>query len=714
LRPTGIIAFAKDWHEDPTSNHHVLRELAKTRRVLWLNSVGTRAPKLSSGRDLGKIRRKLGEFTRGPLNVENDLWIFSPLVLPFPHSTVARRANREVLRATIRGLRWKLGMDRFDLWTFLPNVADYVGSLGESRAVYYCVDEWSMFAYLDREETVAAERALLAKVDCVFAINQALADAKRAHNPRTWIAPHGVDHALFARALDEATVVPEDIARLPRPVIGFYGTLRDWVDLDIIAHVARARPAWSIALIGQQLDDVGPIAGLSNVHLLGRKPHEALPAYCKGMDVGLIPYRIDERMKFVNPIKLREYLSAGLPVVSTDVPEVRRYERWCAIAHDGPGFVAAIERALAEDSPARRHERSDAMKSETWPARVAEVARIVDDLGRTDARHEPPLARAALSPTIPFVVTGASGSLGSAVVRRLLAEGNKLRVFMRRAPEIPIEGVEYAFGDLADPIAVERAIAGAETVIHVGASTKGTWPEHRAGTVVGTQNVIDACKKHDVKQLVHISSMSVVDWAGSAGKGAIAENAALEPRADERGAYTRAKLEAERKVASAAAAGLPCVILRPGQIFGGGIPLVNGAIARHAAGRWLVLGDGKLELPLVYIDDVVDAVLAAVAKRLTHGEVIQIIDGEHLTQADVLELAGDGAKVVNVPRPIVFALGKLSELPFGALGRTSPVALYRMQSALARLHYDSDRARALLGWQPRVGVREGIRRVTSV
>ena len=379
----GIIAFAKDWHEDPTSNHHVLRELAKTRRVLWLNSVGTRTPNLSSGRDLGKIRRKLREMAGGPVNVENDLWVFSPVVLPFPHSAAARRVNREILRATITGLRWRLGLPDFQLWTFLPNVADYVGHLGESLAVYYCVDEWSMFSYLDRDETVRAERALLDKVDCVFAINNELAEAKRPLNPATHVAPHGVDHALFARALDSATVVPSDIAALPGPVIGFYGTLRDWVDLELVAHVARARPSWSIALIGQQLDDVGVIAGLANVHLLGRKPHDTLPAYCKGMSVGIIPYRIDERMKFVNPIKLREYLSAGLPVVSTAVPEVRRYGRWCAIAETGDEFVAAIDQALATDTPALRLERSAAMAAETWPNRVASVARIVDDVART-------------------------------------------------------------------------------------------------------------------------------------------------------------------------------------------------------------------------------------------------------------------------------------------------------------------------------------------
>jgi glycosyltransferase involved in cell wall biosynthesis len=385
LQPTPIVAFAKDWHEDPTSNHHVLRELAKTRRVLWLNSLATRTPKLSSGRDLGKIRRKLAEFAKGPVNVENDLWVTTPLVLPLPHSAVARAINRQILRATIRALRARLGIREFQLWTFLPNTADYVGTLGEELAVYYCVDEWSMFSYIDRNATVQAEYKLLERVDAVFAINLALAESKRAVCRDTFVSPHGVDHALFASALDDATTVPLDLAALPRPRIGFYGTLRDWVDFELIAHIARARPTWSIALIGQQLGDLSAIRGIANIHLLGQKRHDELPSYCKGFDVGIIPYRIDERMAFVNPLKLREYLSAGLPVVSTAVPEVVRYAHLCRIATTPEEFVTAIEQALGEASPRARGGRSAAMKNETWSARVAEVARVVDEVGQRKA-----------------------------------------------------------------------------------------------------------------------------------------------------------------------------------------------------------------------------------------------------------------------------------------------------------------------------------------
>ena len=384
---TPIIAFSKDWHEDPTSNHHVLRELARTRRVLWLNSLATRKPNLGSARDLGKIKRKLREFGRGAVNVENDLWVATPLVLPLPQSTIAGALNRRILRLTIQALRVQLGIDRFQLWTFLPNTAPYVGTLGEELAIYYCVDEWATFPGLDRQGTLAMERQLLERVDATFTTSLALRDKKAQHCKATYLAPHGVDHAKFARALDDTLEVPPDLASLPGPRIGFFGTLRDFLDYELMAHVAKARPDWSLALIGQELCDIGPLKGLPNVHLLGQKKHDELPAYCKGFDVGLIPYRIDNDVKFINPLKLREYLSAGLPVVSTNMPEVQPYAHLCHIARTGDEMVAAIERALGEGSREERMRRSTLMIDETWQARVASILRTVDQLEARKAQR---------------------------------------------------------------------------------------------------------------------------------------------------------------------------------------------------------------------------------------------------------------------------------------------------------------------------------------
>jgi len=273
------------------------------------------------------------------------------------------------------------------------------------------------------------------------------------------------------------------------------------------------------------------------------------------------------------------------------------------------------------------------------------------------------------------------------------------------------EGVEYVRGDLGDPEAVDRAVRGARVVFHVGAAMKGGWLDHQGGTVEGTRNVLASCRKHLIEKLVDVSSLSVIDWAGAEPFAPVDEDTPYEGRAEDRGSYTRAKLEAERLVAAEAAAGLPVVIVRPGQIFGRRIPLMTAAVARRAAGRLVVLGDGEIPLPLVYIDDVVDALLLAAKSTLRGGEVIQIVDPEPWTQNQVLaEVCGPSARVLRVPRGAVFALGRASELALGLLGKKSPVSPYRLRSALARRRFESSRAEKLLGWRPRVGVREGIRR----
>jgi nucleoside-diphosphate-sugar epimerase len=122
----------------------------------------------------------------------------------------------------------------------------------------------------------------------------------------------------------------------------------------------------------------------------------------------------------------------------------------------------------------------------------------------------------------------------------------------------------------------------------------------------------------------------------------------------------------------------------------------------------LVLGNGEITLPLIHIEDVVDAILLAAESDLSRGEILHIVDTDLLTQNQVVSEVGDGSRVIRVPRRIVFALGRLSELVFGAFGRKSPVALYRLKSALALLKFESDRASRLLGWKPCVGVRRGI------
>jgi len=389
-----IVCFAKEWTEDPTSNNHVMRTLARHNNVLWLNSVGTRNPDLGSGRDLRKMARRLLGFFTPPQQVEERLWVYSPIVLPLPYSAVAVAVNKWILRATIALLRRALGMREFQLWTFLPTASKYVGILGESLAVYYCLDEWSQFSRVDGERIAVMEQEICRKADVVFAISRTLLDRKTPYNPETHLATHGVDHVHFAAALDTATPPPADLAGLPRPIVGFMGLIEEWIDLDLMAYVAEKRPDWSVVLVGRPAVDVSKLRRYPNVHLLGHRLYQELPRYCKEFAVGTCPFVSNELTRAVNPIKLREYLSAGLPVVSTDMPAVRDYSQWCRIATTPEAFLAACEAAIREDTPERRRACSEAMRNETWQYKVEVLG---DTVMRVKARKME-LAREALLP----------------------------------------------------------------------------------------------------------------------------------------------------------------------------------------------------------------------------------------------------------------------------------------------------------------------------
>lgn len=362
-------------------------------------------------------------------------------------------------------------------------------------------------------------------------------------------------------------------------------------------------------------------------------------------------------------------------------------------------LIAEFYRTLDEDLPVPVSVE-DATPIVHW---IEHIARAADADARERASSAPPL-----SAQVPILVTGAAGALGSVLVGRLLASGHRLRVLVRAHHRDLPDGVEVVTGDLGDPEAVERAVRGARVVIHAGAAMAGGWVTQRASTVTGTRNIVDACLRHGVDQLIHISSLSVMKWASADGA-AMSESSPLEPFPEARGAYTRAKLEAELLVRRAVReSGLPAVVLRPGQIFGGRLPLVNAAVARRVGRLRVVLGDGCLRLPLVYVEDVVDAIVIAMEKRLHDGEIVQLVDADLPTQNEILDTAHARERVVRVPLWIVLSGGWVSEVLCKVLGRSSPFSRYRLRSALARRRFISENAQPLLDWAPRVGVRRGM------
>lgn len=386
LRGRDIVCFANDWDGDPLSKTHVMRILARDARVLWVNSLGNRTPRATAA-DAAKIVRKLRAALRGVVEVERNVHVLSPVFLP-AYGAAARRANLVLLVAQLRAAMRRLGLRRPISWSFLPSASSVAGHLGESLVVYHVVDEFSAFS--DASPQVGAlERRMLARADLVIAASERLLEAKRLLNPRTVLVRHGVDWAHFSRACEPGPI-PDDLARLPRPVLGFFGLLGDWIDLPLVRRVADAHPRASVVLIGRVATSTAALDGAPNVHLLGRRRYEDLPAYCRGFDLALTPFRRNPLALSANPLKAREYVAAGLPNVCTDLPELRVVPG-CTVAPDADAFVAAVGEVLPRGGPDRA--RSALVRAETWEARVEIIRAHVDAV---EARPAPPGARRAV------------------------------------------------------------------------------------------------------------------------------------------------------------------------------------------------------------------------------------------------------------------------------------------------------------------------------
>ncbi len=374
LKGRPIVAFSTDWDGDPLSKMHIMRILAKDNRVLWVNSIGNRAPK-ANAHDLKRVWKKLSSAaTSGLKEVEPNLHVLSPLAVPFYGSEAVRAANRELLRFQVRRAMEKLRFaDRVISWSFLPASAPVSGTLGEELVVYHCVDEFSAFSDTNGRHIAELEERLLRRAHLCITSAERLRENKARVNPNTVLVRHGVDFDHFVKACDPGTRVPEDVAGLKRPVIGFFGLVADWVDLSWFEACARQHPEWSVVILGKVAPDVdvGPLRALSNVHLLGRKPYAELPGYCKAFDVALMPFKWNELTLNANPLKVREYLAAGLPCVSTPLPEVEQVGL-CRLAKTAQDAVREVEACLREGGGPSR-DRAQRIFHESWQARVEEI-----------------------------------------------------------------------------------------------------------------------------------------------------------------------------------------------------------------------------------------------------------------------------------------------------------------------------------------------------
>ncbi|HET9051893.1 MAG TPA: glycosyltransferase, partial [Candidatus Dormibacteraeota bacterium] len=383
---TPYVCFAGvDWwyHNRAHSDLQIMRRIAATRPVLVVNSITMRMPLPGrSTKPVRRVLRKLRSILHGlrrPVPELRHFWVLSPLIFPFFGSSAGRRLNGWLVRVQVRvAMRW-LGMRDPVVIATLPTAWDVVRRMPRRRLVFNRSDKHSAFGETNQPAIAELEERLLENADLVVYVSRSLMAAEAAHTgDRAVFLDHGVDLDHFRRRGPDEE--PDDLRAIPHPRIGFFGAFDDYtVDLGLIELVARRIPEASVVLVGDATCSMSSLESLPNVHWLGFRPYADIPRYGSGFDVALMPWVMNEWIAHCNPIKLKEYLAMGLPVVSTDYPEARPYEPLVQVARDRDEFVLMVERALARGDGVTAHDRRAAVAGASWDVRAAELVALCEN-----------------------------------------------------------------------------------------------------------------------------------------------------------------------------------------------------------------------------------------------------------------------------------------------------------------------------------------------
>lgn len=356
--PDIVVLSTADW-DNPfwTNKQHVTLELAKRgHKVLYVESVGLRRPSLNK-KDFGRILKRLWRGIRPPRRVHKNVWVWSPLVLPAHGSPIIRRINSFSFNFFMQTWLLFTGIKKQILWTYSPITTSLIRIDSFNKTVYHAVDDVKTQPGISRQIVEIEEDKLIHESDFVFVTSKTLLEMHKNKSKNIHYFSNVADYIHFAKSRDDHVSVPEDLAQIASPRIGFVGAISSYkIDFELLRTLARARPNYSIVLIGEigegdpetTIDSIGNIP---NIHFLGPRSYSDLPAYLKGFDVTILPNRLNEYTRSMFPMKFFEFLSAGKTVVSVDLPSLVDHKDVAIFADSYEDFINGIDSALDGRGP---------------------------------------------------------------------------------------------------------------------------------------------------------------------------------------------------------------------------------------------------------------------------------------------------------------------------------------------------------------------------
>jgi glycosyltransferase involved in cell wall biosynthesis len=389
-RPLSV--FGEDWGAHPSSTQHIIKVLGKNRPVIWFNSIGLRKPNLTLT-DLVRALSKVTSFlfnaqktnhAKENKNKNSQFIIINPLVIPCANSWFSLKLSKTVLKWQLKLAGKKLQLSDPIIWTSLPTTVDYLELFDNAPCVYYCGDDFSSLAGVDHKFVTKKETELIRKSRYIFTASEKLLD--KFPQDKAVNIPHGVNFSLFS---DKVNHIPSDLP-LDKPIAGFYGSISNWLDQDLLVQTIKALPDWHFVFIGKVDCNIDKLQLFSNVYFLGAKPHNELPKYIQSWNVAMLPFVDNKQIRMCNPLKLREYIASGTPIVTTDFNALNGYRKYLQVADKFTPFYQAILLANAEITPIVNFDkldnisdliaitkikqtRKESVKNESWESRANDV-----------------------------------------------------------------------------------------------------------------------------------------------------------------------------------------------------------------------------------------------------------------------------------------------------------------------------------------------------
>lgn len=393
---------------------------ARENKVLWVERRPHRRLRFASDRRSLHRRRSAAQLDRNPRllvgrrmlhpaqsawrsrprHISDNLYVFSyPPWAPVSRRTPLKQFTRTVRRIAIRNAMRTLQMldDAASgggtsgapvVWFSHPRMVDLVREIPRAGLMlYHVVDEYTAYTGVTAERRrliEAREREMMAMVDAVIVVSKALYEAKRPYNPHTYLVPNGVNYAAYSEVFNDPQL-PQKLERIAKPRVGYSGLIGDRLNLQMLRQMAEEHPQWSLVFLGearvvQQAAHWQAMLQLPNVHYIGQVDVLRVPHYLKGFQVGLMPYRLGLESENISPLKLYDYLAAGLPVASVDIPAAREFSQHVHLARTPQEFAQTVTVALADTTPERVQQRRQIAALHTWEARVEQLSGLIEEL----------------------------------------------------------------------------------------------------------------------------------------------------------------------------------------------------------------------------------------------------------------------------------------------------------------------------------------------